>query len=167
MEGIAGPDGTPHPVQTAMIDLHGSHRDSAPPGFIVSMATAHANGARTTMTSWPKPAAATGSCPDRAGGPRRQPKRRCRAGSPATRRWPRLPPPPAATAGLLSSADGSAAWYLDNPTATLVAGAATGCRPGSPRASRAWPGRLPERRVRPVGDHGHRTRKSASAPPPR
>ena len=45
VEGIAGPDGTLHPVQTAMIELHGSQYGFCTPGFIVSMATAHANGA--------------------------------------------------------------------------------------------------------------------------
>ncbi len=44
VEGIAAPDGTPHPVQQAMIDHHGSQCGFCTPGFIVSMATAHLNG---------------------------------------------------------------------------------------------------------------------------
>lgn len=44
VEGIAGPDGTPHPVQQAMIDLHGSQCGFCTPGFIASMAAAHQNG---------------------------------------------------------------------------------------------------------------------------
>ena len=44
VEGISGPDGTMHPVQTAMIDHHGSQCGFCTPGFIVSMATAHLNG---------------------------------------------------------------------------------------------------------------------------
>jgi len=44
VEGIAGPDGTLHPVQSAMIDLNGSQCGFCTPGFIVSMATAHLNG---------------------------------------------------------------------------------------------------------------------------
>jgi xanthine dehydrogenase small subunit len=43
IEGIAAPDGTPHPVQQAMIDHHGSQCGFCTPGFIVSMATSHLN----------------------------------------------------------------------------------------------------------------------------
>ena len=43
VEGIAAPDGTPHPVQTAMVDHHGSQCGFCTPGFVVAMATAHLN----------------------------------------------------------------------------------------------------------------------------
>jgi xanthine dehydrogenase small subunit len=46
VEGISGPDGSLHPVQAAMIQHHGSQCGFCTPGFIVSMATAHLNGAR-------------------------------------------------------------------------------------------------------------------------
>ena len=46
VEGIAAPDGTLHPVQRAMVDHHGSQCGFCTPGFIMSMATAHRNGAR-------------------------------------------------------------------------------------------------------------------------
>ena len=46
VEGIAGPDGTLHPVQRAMIDHHGSQCGFCTPGFVVSMAVAHAQGRR-------------------------------------------------------------------------------------------------------------------------
>ena len=46
VEGIAGPDGTLHPVQQAMVDHHGSQCGFCTPGFIVTMATAHLNGRR-------------------------------------------------------------------------------------------------------------------------
>lgn len=45
VEGIAAPDGTLHPAQTAMIDHHGSQCGFCTPGFVVTMATAHLNGA--------------------------------------------------------------------------------------------------------------------------
>ncbi len=45
VEGIAAPDGTLHPVQSAMIDHHGSQCGFCTPGFIVTMAAAHLNGA--------------------------------------------------------------------------------------------------------------------------
>jgi xanthine dehydrogenase small subunit len=44
VEGISGPDGALHPVQQAMIDHHGSQCGFCTPGFVASMAVAHANG---------------------------------------------------------------------------------------------------------------------------
>ncbi|MEM6728380.1 MAG: xanthine dehydrogenase small subunit [Pseudomonadota bacterium] len=44
VEGIAAPCGALHPVQEAMVDLHGSQCGFCTPGFIVSMATDHLNG---------------------------------------------------------------------------------------------------------------------------
>ena len=44
VEGISAPDGTPHPVQQAMIDHHGSQCGFCTPGIIASMASAHQNG---------------------------------------------------------------------------------------------------------------------------
>ncbi|WP_375260903.1 xanthine dehydrogenase small subunit [Palleronia sp.] len=43
VEGLAAPDGTPHPVQQAMVDHHGSQCGFCTPGFVVTMATAHLN----------------------------------------------------------------------------------------------------------------------------
>ncbi len=51
VEGIAGPDGTLHPVQRAMIAHHGSQCGFCTPGFIVSMAVAHFNGEREFDTA--------------------------------------------------------------------------------------------------------------------
>ena len=45
IEGITAPDGTLHPVQSAMIKHHGAQCGFCTPGFITSMATAHLNGA--------------------------------------------------------------------------------------------------------------------------
>ena len=44
VEGLAGPDGTLHPVQQAMVALDGSQCGFCTPGFVMSMATAHTNG---------------------------------------------------------------------------------------------------------------------------
>ncbi|MEM8537029.1 MAG: xanthine dehydrogenase small subunit [Pseudomonadota bacterium] len=44
VEGISGPDGSLHPVQQAMIDLHGSQCGFCTPGFIAAMAAGHAQG---------------------------------------------------------------------------------------------------------------------------
>lgn len=46
VEGIAGPGGEPHPVQAAMVEHHGSQCGFCTPGFVVTMAAAHARGAR-------------------------------------------------------------------------------------------------------------------------
>ena len=45
VEGISAPDGTLHPVQDAMVTHHGSQCGFCTPGFVVTMATAHLNGA--------------------------------------------------------------------------------------------------------------------------
>ncbi|MEO0945043.1 MAG: xanthine dehydrogenase small subunit [Pseudomonadota bacterium] len=42
VEGVSGPDGALHPVQDAMIKHHGSQCGFCTPGFVVSMAVAHA-----------------------------------------------------------------------------------------------------------------------------
>ncbi|MEP1765549.1 MAG: xanthine dehydrogenase small subunit [Sulfitobacter sp.] len=44
VEGLASPDGAPHPVQTALVDHHASQCGFCTPGFAVTMATAHLNG---------------------------------------------------------------------------------------------------------------------------
>ena len=46
VEGIAGPDGSLHPVQAALIDHHGSQCGFCTPGIVVAMATAHLAGRR-------------------------------------------------------------------------------------------------------------------------
>jgi xanthine dehydrogenase small subunit len=45
VEGISGPKGEMHPVQAAMVAQHGSQCGFCTPGFVVSMAVAHLNGA--------------------------------------------------------------------------------------------------------------------------
>ncbi|WP_128514832.1 xanthine dehydrogenase small subunit [Tabrizicola thermarum] len=46
IEGVSGPKGEMHPVQAAMVAHHGSQCGFCTPGFVVSMAVAHLNGAR-------------------------------------------------------------------------------------------------------------------------
>lgn len=45
IEGISSPDGTPHPVQEAMVEHHGSQCGFCTPGIVVSLAVGHLNGA--------------------------------------------------------------------------------------------------------------------------
>ncbi|MGQ0565272.1 MAG: xanthine dehydrogenase small subunit [Gemmobacter sp.] len=44
VEGLAAADGTLHPVQAAMVEHHGSQCGFCTPGFVMSMAAAHAQG---------------------------------------------------------------------------------------------------------------------------
>ena len=46
VEGLRGPGGENHPVQDAMVAHHGSQCGFCTPGFVVSMAVGHLNGAR-------------------------------------------------------------------------------------------------------------------------
>ena len=46
VEGISGPNGEAHPVQDAMVTHHGSQCGFCTPGFVVSMAVGHLNGAK-------------------------------------------------------------------------------------------------------------------------
>ncbi|SEN02499.1 xanthine dehydrogenase small subunit [Loktanella fryxellensis] len=116
VEGIAAPDGTPHPVQTAMVDHHGSQCGFCTPGFVVSMATAHLNG-RTDHDDQ----LAGNLC-------------RCTGYAPIVRAaqavaatpipgWMHDTAPGGATPHAPTSADDLAAWYLDHPDGTLIAGA--------------------------------------------
>ena len=132
VEGISGPDGTLHPVQSAMIDHHGAQCGFCTPGFVVSMATAHLQG-RTDHDD----VLAGNLC-------------RCTGYAPIIRAakatetaavpdWMRadqaavltldLTETPAEAAGVgpsiaqPDSADALATWYLAHPDATLIAGA--------------------------------------------
>ena len=121
VEGIAAPDGRLHPVQQALIDHHGSQCGFCTPGFVVSMAVAHAAGETDHDT-----ALAGNLC-------------RCTGYAPIVRAaeaaaaepvpdWLADAPPvvePAAVAGgfVPRTADDLAAWYLEHPKATLIAGA--------------------------------------------
>jgi len=128
VEGLAAPDGKLHPAQQAMIDHHGSQCGFCTPGFVVSMATAHLNGASDHDTQLSgnlcrctgyapiiRAAEATASQP--------VPSHLLHLSSiipgespPATGAGPHSPVQP-------GSADALAAWYAQNPDATLIAGA--------------------------------------------
>ena len=123
VEGIAGPNGEMHPVQDAMIKLHGSQCGFCTPGFIVSMAVAHKNGRRDFDDQL-----AGNLC-------------RCTGYAPIIRAaeaaadepvpdWmqddlEKLEPPDSTgpTIAMPRSTAELAAWYVDNPDAVLVGGA--------------------------------------------
>ena len=128
VEGLSAPDGTLHPAQRAMIDHHGSQCGFCTPGFVVSMACAHLNGATNHDTQL-----AGNLC-------------RCTGYAPIIRAAKATEPLPvpdhlknlsfhcsenttggsggqAPRAVQPTSADDLARWYVQNPDATLIAGA--------------------------------------------
>ena len=135
VEGLAAPNGTPHPVQSAMVDHHGSQCGFCTPGFIVSMAVAHATGrtdhdtvlagnlcrctgyapiiraAQAAETS-PIPAQMTQDAFILA-----------QISSEGSGEADSLPAPQVAGAYCPDNSDDFASWYLQNPDATLIAGA--------------------------------------------
>lgn len=120
VEGISSPDGQLHPVQQAMIDHHGSQCGFCTPGFITTMAGAHSAGDTDHDT-----ALAGNLC-------------RCTGYAPIVRAaqaaaehavpsWmddtaPALDLASRDDVFCPATADELATWYLNNPTATLVAG---------------------------------------------
>ncbi len=140
VEGIAAPDGTLHPVQTAMIDHHGSQCGFCTPGVVVSMATAHLNGRTdhddqlggnlcrcTGYAPIVRAAKAAGGAPvpgwfapDDAGfdtGSDAGPNTGDHTGDHMGGN------PVSGTPFVATSADALAAWYADHPDGTLIAGA--------------------------------------------
>ncbi|RFU14681.1 xanthine dehydrogenase small subunit [Rhodobacteraceae bacterium W635] len=122
VEGISGPGGEMHPVQAAMVDHHGSQCGFCTPGFIASMAAAHTNGDTAfddvlagnlcRCTGYAPiiraaEAAAAHPVPDWMQTDR---------DAVAALQTARMPIAP-------QTADTLAAWYADNPDATLIAGA--------------------------------------------
>ncbi|MEQ5827876.1 xanthine dehydrogenase small subunit [Sulfitobacter sp. NFXS29] len=128
VEGMASADGTLHPVQETMIEHHGSQCGFCTPGFVVSMATAHLNGATDHDVQLAgNLCRCTGYAPIiRAA--------EAAAGAPVPAHLRSLKdklaqdiPAPAKADGAPhvqpENSDALAAWYLDNPDATLIAGA--------------------------------------------
>ncbi len=115
VEGLTGPAGELHPVQSAMIDYHGSQCGFCTPGFVMSMATAHRNGRSDHDDQL-----AGNLC-------------RCTGYAPIIRAakaaveqpvpvWVKDKADVTADAPDVTLSD-FANWYADNPDATLVAGA--------------------------------------------
>ena len=133
VEGLAAPDGSLHPVQQTMIDHHGSQCGFCTPGFAVTMATDHLNGATDHDTQLAgNLCRCTGYAPII-----RAAKAAEAAPVPAHLRNLKLPDglkssggpaqpdgggqPPATS--LPTTTDELAHWYADHPDATLIAGA--------------------------------------------
>ena len=131
VEGIAGPDGALHPVQQAMVDHHGSQCGFCTPGFVVSMAVAHLNGRHDHDDQLAgNLCRCTGYAPiiRAAKAARTAPVPGWMQADAETLRDPAFifpqirtggHPPPACP----RSTDELADWYLENPDATLIAGA--------------------------------------------
>ncbi|WP_170408954.1 xanthine dehydrogenase small subunit [Ruegeria arenilitoris] len=118
VEGASGPNGEAHPVQQAMVDLHGSQCGFCTPGFVMSMVASHSSGAKDHDTQL-----AGNLC-------------RCTGYAPIIRAakaaeehpvpvWVKDKPvsTPATMPMLPGSSDELAAVYAEHPDATLVAGA--------------------------------------------
>lgn len=117
VEGISSPDGALHPVQQAMIDLHGSQCGFCTPGFVTSMAAAHACGRKDHDD-----VLAGNLC-------------RCTGYAPIVRAakaaegakipdWIKdMPPDVSPLSYAPQSTDDLANWYAKKPNATLIAGA--------------------------------------------
>ena len=124
VEGLASPDGTPHPVQAALVEHHGSQCGFCTPGFAVSMAVNHINGETDHDT-----ALAGNLCRCTGYAPILRAARAVeKAPVPRHLAAPALAPRASAGAGAegaprFTRADDLAAWYMANPTATLIAGA--------------------------------------------
>ncbi len=121
VEGLVGDDGALHPVQQAMIDRHGSQCGFCTPGFVTTMAAAHARGETDHLDQ-----IAGNLCRCTGYAPILRAARDCEAAPvPDTMREAPLAAPaivgsPAYHPG---SADALAAWYVEHPDATLIAGA--------------------------------------------
>ena len=135
VEGIAGPGGTLHPVQRAMIDHHGSQCGFCTPGFVVSMAVAHLNadtahddalaGNLCRCTGYAPiiraaEAAATEPVPDWMTADRSFICSQISSGGAAKGSGGADSPP---SAFRPATTDDLADWYMAHPDATLIAGA--------------------------------------------
>jgi xanthine dehydrogenase small subunit len=127
VEGLAAADGTLHPVQEAMVEHHGSQCGFCTPGFVVTMAAAHLNGATdhdvqlagnlcrcTGYAPIIRAAEAAKDAPVPAHLRNLAKSAVTSSGAPASEAQAPVQP---------KSADALAAWYDAHPDATLIAGA--------------------------------------------
>ena len=131
VEGLAAPDGTLHPVQQEMIAQHGSQCGFCTPGFAVSMATAHLNKAKDHDTQLAgNLCRCTGYAPIIRAAKAAEDKPVPEHLLFRTKTFPGVAS--SKKAALVDntalhvhpqSADDLAQWYLNNPDATLIAGA--------------------------------------------
>ncbi|MEQ9039867.1 MAG: xanthine dehydrogenase small subunit [Silicimonas sp.] len=117
VEGISGPGGEMHPVQTAMVEKHGSQCGFCTPGFVVSMAVSHLNG-RTNHDD----ALAGNLCRCTGYAPIVR-AAEAAAGAPVPA-WMKDETPETETVSFApETTDALAEWYAAHPDATLIAGA--------------------------------------------
>ncbi len=128
VEGMASPDGTLHPVQETMVAHHGSQCGFCTPGFVVSMATAHLNGATNHDVQLSgNLCRCTGYAPIIRAAEAAEDKPVPAHLRNLSGKLAQDIPAPAKAEGTPhvqpANSDELAAWYLDNPEATLIAGA--------------------------------------------
>ncbi|NIY71221.1 xanthine dehydrogenase small subunit [Marivivens donghaensis] len=117
VEGLSGPNGEMHPVQHAMVEEHGSQCGFCTPGFVVSMATAQLTGETDTDR-----VLAGNLC--RCTGYAPIVRAAEKAAHQAAPEWVKDKAVEAsASPAQPISSDELAAWYLEHPEGTLVAGA--------------------------------------------
>ena len=122
VEGLTAPDGTAHPVQDTMVEHHGSQCGFCTPGFVMSMATAHANGNTDHDTTL-----AGNLCRCTGYAPIIRAAKAAEGAPIPPHLGDEIRPIPETPSGgdwiQPTTSDELAAWYAANPEATLVAGA--------------------------------------------
>ncbi len=132
IEGLSGPGGDLHPVQRAMIEHHASQCGFCTPGIVMSLAVAHSNGRRDFDTvlagnlcrcTGYAPIIRAAEAAARAPVPAWLAEDLSHLESYLEERRKQAPHRSATDViALPRSADELAAWYAENPEATLVAG---------------------------------------------
>lgn len=123
VEGLSAQDGTPHPVQKAMIDLHGSQCGFCTPGIVTSLVAGQLNGDTDHKTLL-----AGNLCRCTGYAPILRAAESAAKGAPAPHlrnalEGPRPDASKEADPARPGSVDALATLYADRPNATLIAGA--------------------------------------------